>query len=67
MKKTLRHTTIDCAYKLMKSITVKLKLFFSSEKTNGGTRLKAERAANTGPNKNYNKGHTYIRHTNYRR
>lgn len=43
---------IDCAYKLMKSIIVKLKLtYFFSEKTNGGTREKAERAANTGPNK----------------
>lgn len=44
---------IDCAYKLMKSIIVKLKLtgFFFSEKTNGGTREKAERTANTGPNK----------------
>lgn len=44
---------IDCAYKLMKSIIVKLKLTGGGgfqKKTNDGTREKAERAA-SGPNK----------------
>lgn len=29
--------------------------------------MKAERAANTGPNKKHNKGRIYIRHTDYRK